>query len=98
MALRVDPEGHEIRALRGAAKWRGRKVLEIGSGDGRLTARLARLGAVVEAIEPDAALVRTARRTFPAGLRSRVRFHVAKAGRLLYPPASFDVAVFSWSL
>jgi len=98
MTLRMDPEQNEVRALKAVAEWRGQRVLEIGCGDGRLTRRLARLGAEVRAIDTDAELIRTARREFPRRLAARVRFHVGRAGRLEYPKESFDRAVFSWVL
>jgi ubiquinone/menaquinone biosynthesis C-methylase UbiE len=98
MALRVDPERNEVQALKQALDWRGRDVLEIGCGDGRLTRRLAALGARVRAIDPDPALVRAARRGIAAKDRPRVRFRVGRAGRLEYPAAAFDAVVLSWSL
>lgn len=98
MALRIDPERNEIRALRHVTDWRGKRVLEIGCGDGRMTRRLARLGARVEAIDPDAALIRAARRRMPQSFSRRVRFRVGRAGRLDYAVGSFSVVVFSWAL
>jgi ubiquinone/menaquinone biosynthesis C-methylase UbiE len=98
MTLRVDPERNEVQALKQALDWRGRDVLEIGCGDGRLTRRLAALGARVRAIDPDPALVRAARRETAAKDRPRVRFRVGRAGRLEYPAAAFDAVVLSWSL
>src|SRR5262245_42393866 len=79
MALRVDPEKNEIRALRGVGPWRGKRVLEIGCGDGRLTLRLAGLGARVDALDPDGGLVRAARRSLPPRLTGRVRYRVGGA-------------------
>ena len=35
MTIRVDPERNEIRALKEVGTWRGKKVLEIGCGNGR---------------------------------------------------------------
>ncbi len=98
MSLRIDPEQNEVRALKQVARWRDLEVLEIGCGDGRLTWRLARLGATVEAIDPDAALIRAARKQVPPRFASRVRFHVGRAGKLEYPKETFDLAVFSWVL
>jgi 2-polyprenyl-3-methyl-5-hydroxy-6-metoxy-1,4-benzoquinol methylase len=98
MALRIDPEQNEVRALKHVANWRGQRVLEIGCGDGRLTRRLARLGANVQAIDPDETVIRAARKLLPQRLAARVHFHVGKAGRLEYPKESFDLVVFSWVL
>ena len=98
MPLRVDPEQNEVRALEQAADWRGRSVLEVGCGDGRLTRRLARLGARVQAVDPNAELIRAARERLPARLAGRVRFDVGTAGRLEYASGTFDTVVFSWAL
>lgn len=98
MPLRIDPELNEVRALKQAVAWRRQRVLEIGCGDGRLTLRLARLGASVMAIDTDAALIRAARRALPARHRRQVRYAVGSADRLEQPDAAFDVGVFSWVL
>ena len=98
MALHIDPEGNEIRALRQVTDWRGKAVLEIGSGDGRLTRRLTRLGARVLGIDSDPTLVRAARRAFAGRTSGRVRFQVGTAEELKFPASSFDIVVFAWSL
>jgi 2-polyprenyl-3-methyl-5-hydroxy-6-metoxy-1,4-benzoquinol methylase len=99
MPIRIDPEQVELRALRSAASWRGARVLEIGSGDGRLTRRLAWLGAQVIAIDSDRNAIRIARRTLPKSYAGQVRYAVGTAGRLdLWPARSFDIVVFAWSL
>ncbi|MGQ0604456.1 MAG: class I SAM-dependent methyltransferase [Anaerolineales bacterium] len=98
MTLRIDPEQNEVRALKQVTDWRGKRVLEIGCGDGRLTRRLARLGAQVQAIDADAALIRAARKGLPQSFAPRVRFHVGSAGRLEYSKGAFDLVVFSWVL
>ena len=98
MTLQVDPERDEIRALARAAAWRDKRTLEIGCGEGRLTLRLAGLGARVEAIDPHARLLRTARRALPARLAGRVRYRVGSAYPLAQRSGSFQRVVFSWSL
>ncbi|HEY2980791.1 MAG TPA: class I SAM-dependent methyltransferase [Anaerolineales bacterium] len=98
MALRIDPEKNEVRALQQVTDWRGKRVLEVGCGDGRLTQRLARLGAHVEAIDPDAERIREARKNMPKGLRARVHYSVGNASKLKYRNGSFDLVVFSWVL
>ena len=97
MPLRIDPEENELRALRRATSWRRKKVLEVGCGDGRLTLRLAGMGAQVTAIDPDGGLVTKARRHLPARLAYRVRYRVGRAENLKFPSQSFDLVIFSWS-
>ena len=98
MTLVIDPEKNEIRALRQVADWRGKRVIEIGCGEGRLTLRLARLGAFVTAIDPDAKLIRAARRKLPERFAERVRYHVGKAEQLKHSDQAYDLAVFAWVL
>jgi len=99
MALVIDPAGDEIKALREAGNWRGKHVLEVGCGDGRLTLRLAQLGArSILAIDPDAALVRGARKALPEPYRARIRYQVGSVERLRRRKDLFDIAVLSWSL
>ncbi len=98
MTLLTDPQENVVRLLRAAAEWRGQRVLEIGCGSGRLTRRLARLGAVIEAIDPNPDSIRAARRQWPRSLAKAVRFHVGEAEHLRYPDESFDRVVFAWSL
>jgi len=98
MRVRIDPQQNEVRALQRVTDWRLKRVLEVGCGDGRLTLRLARLGARVHAIDPDKKLIREARENLPKRLASRIRYRVGKAEELRLPDQSFDVVVFSWSL
>jgi 2-polyprenyl-3-methyl-5-hydroxy-6-metoxy-1,4-benzoquinol methylase len=97
MTVHVDPERNEVRALRGITNWRGERVLDIGCGDGRLSLRLARLGASVVGIDPEGKLIRKARKSLPKTLAGRVRYRVGKAGRLDFPRESFDLVIFTWS-
>jgi 2-polyprenyl-3-methyl-5-hydroxy-6-metoxy-1,4-benzoquinol methylase len=97
MPLRIDPDENELRALRRATSWRRKEVLEVGCGDGRLTLRLARMGAQVAAIDPDRGLITKARRQLPARFADRVRYRVGRAENLEFPSQSFDLVIFSWS-
>src|SRR5262245_52312613 len=97
MSLRIDPDEREVRALQRVAEWRGRKVLEVGCGDGRLSLRLARLGALVCGIDPDAERIRVARRKLKRFTR-RVRLQVGRAEHLAHAAGSFDLVVLSWAL
>ena len=94
----IDPEGAHLAALRRLADFRGRRVLEVGCGDGRLTLGVASDGATVLAFDPEAEAVATARRSLPASLRERVAYRVASAEELEIEPGAFDLVLFSWSL
>jgi ubiquinone/menaquinone biosynthesis C-methylase UbiE len=99
MPLVIDPAGSEIRALQKATSWRGKRVIEIGCGEGRLTLRLAELGArQIEALDPDVKSVRKARKQLSSRHNKRVTYHIGRAGRLKYPDDLFDIAIFSWAL
>ena len=98
MALIIDPQRKEIETLKPLAHWRGARVLEVGCGDGRLTLRLARLGARVTAVDPDRTLIRQARRSLPKRFAGRVSYSVGTAQALKHLGESFDLVVFAWSL
>jgi ubiquinone/menaquinone biosynthesis C-methylase UbiE len=94
----LDPEGAHLAALRRLGDFRGREVLELGCGDGRLTVGIAQDAAHVLAFDPDAGAVARARRSLPAELAARVTYEVASAKEIEITPHSFDLVVFSWSL
>jgi ubiquinone/menaquinone biosynthesis C-methylase UbiE len=99
MSLMIDPAGKEIRALQNAVVWKGRKLLEIGCGDGRLSRRLAAFEPRhIEAIDPDTTQLRLARKNQPVRYSERIRYHAGQASQLRYPDNQFDIVVFSWVL
>jgi ubiquinone/menaquinone biosynthesis C-methylase UbiE len=73
-------------------------VLELGCGDGRLTYRYAHAATSVLAIDPDAERIALARDALPPSLRESVTFAVQSADEVDAPRASFELALFSWSL
>jgi ubiquinone/menaquinone biosynthesis C-methylase UbiE len=76
----------------------GLRVLELGCGDGRLTFRYARQAASVLAVDPDVEVIERARAAMPPELAETVTFAVGGAEEVDAPRASFDLALFSWSL
>jgi ubiquinone/menaquinone biosynthesis C-methylase UbiE len=98
VAWRIDPEGAETDALARLAPVYGLRVLELGCGDGRLTFRYAAAAASVLAVDPDAGQIASARAALPAALADRVSFAATGAAEVDLPPATFDLALFSWSL
>ena len=98
MHREVDPELNELRALKAAADWTERAVLEIGCGDGRLARRMVALGASVAAIDWELATIRPAMGEGAESPGRRVRYAVAYGQQLPFPSGSFDIVVFGWSL
>lgn len=94
----LDPEGVHLAALRRLGSFNICRVLELGCGDGRLTAGIARDAASVRAFDPDAEAVDRARVALPSELAERVSFQVASGKTIEVEPHSFDLVVFSWSL
>jgi predicted RNA methylase len=94
----LDPEGAHVAALHRLGDFRGRRVLELGCGEGRLTLGIAADAARVLAFDPDAEAVERARRSLPAELADRVAYQVASGKEIEIKPHSFDLVVFSWSL
>lgn len=100
MTVRLDPEGNETRALFEMEHFDGKRVLEIGSGDGRLTWLYADRAAHVTAVEPFKQSFERATKDLPPELEGRVEFRnmafLDFAAR--NEEARFDTAIFSWSL
>jgi SAM-dependent methyltransferase len=84
-----------------AAAYSGGKILEIGSGPGRLAVRLAREapGMTLTGVDiSDAMVERAARRAAGAGLSERVRFKVGDVAAMPLPDGEFDGVVSTLSL
>jgi ubiquinone/menaquinone biosynthesis C-methylase UbiE len=94
----LDPEGAHLASLRRIADFGGASVIEVGCGDGRLTAGLAEEAANIFAFDPDGTDVAAARARLAAGLAARVTFRVGSAREIEIPRTQFDIVVFSWSL
>jgi predicted RNA methylase len=90
----VDPI--ELATVRELVDLTGKRVLEMGCGDGRFTYLYARDTEYVLGVDPKREEIRKARRDRPAELAKRVRFRVAKS--ISAPRREFDLALFSWSL
>ena len=88
----------ELGLIQRFADVNGKRVLEVGSGDGRLTRQFARLATKVVAVEPDRAGVSVARREFAAEGMTNVLFRVGSIERTRLGGGKFDLALFSWSL
>jgi 2-polyprenyl-3-methyl-5-hydroxy-6-metoxy-1,4-benzoquinol methylase len=65
MASIKDPRGAEARALAALGEFDGKRVLEIGCGDGRLTWLYADQAAGVLGVDPEEDSIREARAALP---------------------------------
>lgn len=86
----------ELDTVRELVDVSGKRVLEMGCGDGRFTYLYADDAAYVLGVDPKRDEIREARRARPASLARGVQFRVAKT--ITPPRRPFDVALFSWSL
>ncbi|MGQ0849836.1 MAG: class I SAM-dependent methyltransferase [Actinomycetota bacterium] len=98
MRVSIDPEGTEIEAIHDLVDFSGKKVLEVGCGDGRLTWRYAERAAQALALDPNAEKIQRAIDSTPESLRSKVRFRVANIAHTELADQAYDVAILSQSL
>ena len=94
----LDPEGVETRVLHDLVDFRGKDVLEIGCGDGRVTWLYADAAASVLAFDPDGPSIAAAGEETPERLNSKVAFRVAGMTDIDLADAAYDVGLFSWSI
>jgi ubiquinone/menaquinone biosynthesis C-methylase UbiE len=92
------PDGMEIRLIERFTTLRGRRILEVGCGDGRLTFQYARTAREVLAFDPDRASIEEALDQQATLGVPNVAFRVGSIEHLPRRGAPFDVALFSWSL
>lgn len=88
----------ELRGLRAERFFRGKDVLDIGTGDGRLVWLIAPLARFVVGLDPDPEGIREASRNAKRRGVRNARFKVSIGQELGVGDEQFDTAVFSWSL
>ena len=93
-----DREGVEERLLHEIAAFKGKSVLEVGCGDGRMTWHYAHAAASVLAFDPDEAGIEIARAQTPDALRSKIEFRVAGLLDIDVPEDAYDICIFAWSI
>jgi 2-polyprenyl-3-methyl-5-hydroxy-6-metoxy-1,4-benzoquinol methylase len=90
-----DARGVESRRIEALVPLEGARVLDVGCGEGRLTAFAAARAASVYAFDPDAERLEDAR---AAAASECVRFGVHGVEALDVERESFDLALCGWSL
>lgn len=91
--MELDRENVEIGMIRRLAPLEGKRVLEIGCGDGRVTALLAEKPGGLVAIDPDGESIAEARENIKG-----VDFRVGSGEALEFEDGSFDLVIFTMSL
>jgi len=98
MSITFDPERNEINSLlEFAGDLEGKRVFEIGAGEGRLTWRYAANAGEVVAIDLDSDRIARAQKDIPKDLRGRVAMQATTLEEY-QSDGLFDVALMSWAL
>ncbi len=95
MSLIRDPERTETKTLHRLADFVGRRVLEIGCGDGRLTWQYAKETTLAAGIDLNANELRVATIERPGDLPAA--FARADSIHLPFVKKKFDLAILAWS-
>jgi ubiquinone/menaquinone biosynthesis C-methylase UbiE len=93
-----DGHGVEPAAILEVADLDGKRVLEVGCGEGRLTRFAASHAREVYAFDPDGDRVAKAAAALAPALQDRVSFRVHDADALDVKRPRFDLALCGWSL
>jgi ubiquinone/menaquinone biosynthesis C-methylase UbiE len=98
MTLQQDPQRNETKYLHQFVDFTGKRVLEVGCGEGRLTWQYAKGTQLTLGIDPDRNALRIATVDRPFDLENKVHFSCAGSQYLPFSKETFDLAVLAWSL
>lgn len=93
-----DPEQNETKHLHKFVDVTGKRVLEIGCGEGRLTWRYASASNLTVGLDPDKEALRVASIDRPSDLTDKVQFINTQAEHIPFHKETFDIAILAWSL
>lgn len=98
MTLQKDPEGNEKKYLHKFADFAGKRVIEIGCGEGRLTWQYAKETRSTIGIDLDADALRVASIDRPSDLTGKIHFARAESEHIPFSKETFDIAILAWTL
>ncbi|MEN9564169.1 MAG: hypothetical protein RIR73_2413 [Chloroflexota bacterium] len=98
MSLQKDPENIEGKTLQRLLDVQGKRVLEVGCGEGRLTFKYAGLAKQVIAFDPDHDALRVAKADAQLNGTPQIQFAEASANHIPFSKETFDIAILAWSL
>jgi ubiquinone/menaquinone biosynthesis C-methylase UbiE len=97
MTVQKDAERNESKYLHKFADLTGKRVLEIGCGEGRVTWQYAKATRSTIGIDLDRDSLRVAVFDRPSDLEYKVHFSLAESERLPFSGETYDLALFAWS-
>ena len=97
MTIQKDTEHNETKYLHKFANFSGKRVLEIGCGEGRLTWQFAKEPRSTVAIDLDTDALRVAILDRSSDLENKVYFSRAMSEHLPFSKETFDLAILAWS-
>lgn len=98
MTLQRDSARNETKYLHTFADFTGKRVLEIGCGEGRLTWQYAKSAQTTIGVDPDRDALRIATVDRPSDQHNKIHFLCADSQHLPFSKETFDIAILAWSL
>ena len=96
--MRIDPASAEPEVIAAVADFAGMRVLEVGSGDGRMTSMLSGQASTVLSIDTDGEAIACAIGTGGESAPGNVEHRVADVCTIELQPGEFDAVFLALSL
>lgn len=97
-SLLRPPPAEELREYGGVGLVRGKRVIDVGCGDGRMALGCAPYASEVVGVDPDPSAIRGARAKARELGIANAQFKVGVAQELPFADEHFEVVILSWTL